>query len=335
MEQLHQKSATGDIWKRGTLGSSPIYTTNTDQFADALDAKFGIFNVSSASRSFHGSLDTRESGDKVAGDIACSAARVSRIRHSANATVANHAFKFVWQVDGFSEMKQSEQILKLEPGQFALYRLSSPYQLQTSETYHATTLTCDLSDLPQWQQLAERYSGRALKTDSASRAALAAIRSLFLMPTDESTGYVLSSALQLVFEFLLGLTRTGEYAVPMPSECLERARNAAAGRLSDPDFSPDGLARVLKISRRSLYAEFQRYGVAPPATFIRDLRLARCRADLLDTSLNHCSVTEIAFNNGFSDSAYFSRAFKESYGVAPSRLRKKAVVTRDGLKRVS
>jgi AraC-like DNA-binding protein len=52
----------------------------------------------------------------------------------------------------------------------------------------------------------------------------------------------------------------------------------------------------------------------PPATYLRGLRLARAQTLLRTTSL---SITEIAQQSGFGDSAQLSRAFRAALGITP------------------
>jgi len=56
----------------------------------------------------------------------------------------------------------------------------------------------------------------------------------------------------------------------------------------------------------------------PPMSFIRKLRLHKAKTLLQTTELN---VSEIAYDLGFTDPHYFSRAFKKEFGMPPSDLR--------------
>jgi len=309
----------------GAFPTSTIRTTNAAQFIDEARARLPQLDFSPATEIFCAELDTRVAGDAMAGYISSSPTLVHWSNRAASTTTNDHVFKLVWQVDGVGEMEQDRQHVRLDPGALALYRLSRPYELQTSGDYRVFVLWFDLSETLQWRQLADRYSGQGLPMDSATHAALAAIRSLFAVPGDESSETVMRCAMELVFRSLQRLAHDDARAIPMPSAKLEQVRRAAIAGLADPDFSPDALARLLKVSRRSLYAEFQHHGMSTPAAFIRDLRLELCYAALNSPDspeLGHCSITDIAFKNGFSDSTSFSRAFRQRYGIAPSQLRK-------------
>jgi AraC family transcriptional regulator len=56
-----------------------------------------------------------------------------------------------------------------------------------------------------------------------------------------------------------------------------------------------------------------------PADFVRRLRLERAANQLLATPL--LSVTDVAFGNGFTSSAQFSRLFRQRFGMSPSAWR--------------
>jgi acetamidase/formamidase/AraC-like DNA-binding protein len=93
--------------------------------------------------------------------------------------------------------------------------------------------------------------------------------------------------------------------------------------LGEPDFSRDTVARIEGISARYVQKLFENAGESF-SHYLRLRRLERCRADLVNPTLSHLSITEISFKWGFSDSAHFSRSFRDEYGVAPRDFRKQA-----------
>jgi AraC-like DNA-binding protein len=58
-----------------------------------------------------------------------------------------------------------------------------------------------------------------------------------------------------------------------------------------------------------------------PSRFVRGVRV-ECAAELLRQGAG--SVTEVAYAVGFASLSYFSRAFQERFGVAPSTFRHQA-----------
>ena len=91
--------------------------------------------------------------------------------------------------------------------------------------------------------------------------------------------------------------------------------------LSDPALSPQRIAEATGISVRTLFKLFESADTSV-AELVRERRLERCRQDLMDRSRSAETITSIAFANGFSDAAHFSRSFKQRYGVSPRMLRR-------------
>lgn len=82
----------------------------------------------------------------------------------------------------------------------------------------------------------------------------------------------------------------------------------------DPGLSLERLAEVHKVSSRTITRAFAKRNQTPMA-MVWQLRLeASYRA--LSEGRSH-SVTEAAFDHGFSDVSHFSRAFRKSFGCAP------------------
>lgn len=101
---------------------------------------------------------------------------------------------------------------------------------------------------------------------------------------------------------------------------LRQARLHVENHLNDPSLSPSSVATHLGISKRYLTKLFQNQP-RTLAELIRDRRLLKCRRDLIDGSMQHRSITDVAFSWGFSSVAHFSRAYKQHFGLTPSAQR--------------
>lgn len=96
-------------------------------------------------------------------------------------------------------------------------------------------------------------------------------------------------------------------------------RRAAALLSSIPLDAPldiDGVARALRVSRRTLFRRFAMEGTTPSTVFLA-MRLEKARAAMATTG-TRSSITQIALDHGFADHAHFSRAFLARYGRPPS-----------------
>jgi AraC-like DNA-binding protein len=96
-----------------------------------------------------------------------------------------------------------------------------------------------------------------------------------------------------------------------------RAMQAVELRLPEADLTPRMIASSIGISLRYLQKLFEETGETPNQ-YIRQRRLKRAWQDLKDPLYAGQSIAEISLRWGFSDAAYFSRMFKDVYGISPS-----------------
>jgi AraC-like DNA-binding protein len=80
------------------------------------------------------------------------------------------------------------------------------------------------------------------------------------------------------------------------------------------------VASALNVSLRSLQAAFHDGGTTP-SEYIWECRLRNSEQDLTNGVLAPLNITDIALRNGFSDSAHFSRRFKDRFGMTPREYR--------------
>ncbi|MDW3197078.1 MAG: AraC family transcriptional regulator [Cytophagales bacterium] len=84
------------------------------------------------------------------------------------------------------------------------------------------------------------------------------------------------------------------------------------------DLSVEELASLCSLSLSSFKREFKKEFSDSPINYITTKRLEKARELLKVTSL---SVSEIAYEVGFNDPLYFTRAFKKKFGLAPTNAR--------------
>jgi signal transduction histidine kinase/AraC-like DNA-binding protein len=102
-------------------------------------------------------------------------------------------------------------------------------------------------------------------------------------------------------------------------EFFHNLMNALAAHSGDEDFHVVHLCKKLGISRVQLFRKLKALTGNSASQFVRTYRLNKAKLMLTNTDLN---ISEIAFEVGFKDPAYFTRAFTREFGVAPSALRK-------------
>ncbi|HXH03125.1 MAG TPA: GlxA family transcriptional regulator [Candidatus Competibacteraceae bacterium] len=94
---------------------------------------------------------------------------------------------------------------------------------------------------------------------------------------------------------------------------LIEAVSLMEANLEEP-MSPDELARHVGLSRRQLERLFQKYLNCVPTRYYLELRLARARQLLLQTTM---SIVDVAFACGFVSAPHFSKCYRDFFGIPP------------------
>lgn len=90
--------------------------------------------------------------------------------------------------------------------------------------------------------------------------------------------------------------------------------------LSDSGLQVDDVARIMGMSRSVYFKKLKTLTGLGPNEYLRNLRM-HTAAELIDTGLY--SISEIAVKVGIGDAHYFSRLFKQVFGVTPSAYRQR------------
>ena len=103
------------------------------------------------------------------------------------------------------------------------------------------------------------------------------------------------------------------------SQFITRFREVVETRLADSDVSVEDLAADLNLSRVQLYRKVKAVTGSSPVELLRTARLKRAYQLLLTTDK---SVSEVAYDVGFTAPSYFTKCFKDEYGMLPGDVRK-------------
>ncbi|RXK47540.1 hybrid sensor histidine kinase/response regulator transcription factor [Aquirufa rosea] len=95
---------------------------------------------------------------------------------------------------------------------------------------------------------------------------------------------------------------------------LQKATQLVIDNLSDAEFEVDDLEKGLDMSKMQLYRKLKNLTSLAGNEFIRSIRLQQAKLLLENSAYN---ISEIAYQVGFNDPAYFTRAFKKQYGKSP------------------
>lgn len=90
-------------------------------------------------------------------------------------------------------------------------------------------------------------------------------------------------------------------------------------RLSDPRLNIDELGESMNYRHSQFFTRVKEVTGMPPGEYIRRIKMDRAALMLQDETI---TISEVAYQLGFSDPLYFGRCFKQHYGMTPSQYRK-------------
>jgi AraC-like DNA-binding protein len=111
----------------------------------------------------------------------------------------------------------------------------------------------------------------------------------------------------------------------VPRECIRlplqaQVKNFILINLASPSLSPEFIAKKFRISLRYLYNLFQNEDMTL-CQFIVEERLKLSKDQLMKKDLLRKTISEIAFDAGFSNVSHFCKIFKKKYNATPSEIR--------------
>ena len=123
------------------------------------------------------------------------------------------------------------------------------------------------------------------------------------------------SKMQKEFQKTVEINPSEVQITSMDEKLIIKAVELVEENIAESDFSVEDFSKKLGMSRVHLYKKLTSITGKSPVEFIRIIRLKR-GAQLLEKS--QMSIAEVAYAVGFNSPRYFSKYFKEEYGMLPT-----------------
>lgn len=107
---------------------------------------------------------------------------------------------------------------------------------------------------------------------------------------------------------------------------IQKATEIIYANISNPDFSIEEFHREMGYSRMQLHRKLKSIAGHSATEFIRLVRLKKA-ALLLEKG--HDQVAQVAYDTGFSSPSYFTKCFREVYGLTPSEYAAQKLIPRN------
>ena len=101
---------------------------------------------------------------------------------------------------------------------------------------------------------------------------------------------------------------------PRDKQFVKQLHDIIQAHLSDADFSVEDIGKEIGLSRVQLYRKVKAMTGSSVVDLIRKARLSKAKRLLESRSM---TVSEVAYEVGFSAPSYFTKCFKDEYGMLP------------------
>ena len=229
------------------------------------------------------------------------------------------------QTRGEGFVTQDGRTAKLQPGEFALYDSTRPYELAFERDFQQYVLMVPGQTLRAALPAVGRMTARTVSGQRGVGPLLVdMIRSLdcnvdALKPA--SAHAIADSVVQILIAGLAVLPGASPVA---PSRLTawhrERIKAHVLARLRDPELNVKAIARELRTSASTVHRVWAGNGCSL-SEWIWASRFEAARRDLCNPTMANRSVSEIAYSWGFNDAAHFSRGFRARFGLSPRDFR--------------
>lgn len=224
----------------------------------------------------------------------------------------------LFQRSGSTLCKVGDSRTLVGPGEVCVWLSERPTEFEMPSQFQKLCLLIPLSRFEGVLHNATAYEGLHLPTNNHLTTLLGSYLTTLSEEVAAGPGGGSSEAVDVTLELLGAAFRVYQSQFDRQPHYQLRSRilRYIEAHLDDASLTPLKIAKGNGISLRYLYLVFSEQGMTV-AGWVRQRRLARCRAELDDVQ-NTKTITEVAYRWGFNDSAHFSRLFKSSFGVSPS-----------------
>ena len=262
---------------------------------------------------FHGSIERRRVAGLELTLFSSSALSFSKFPPP-DVRPENRACIVITQLAGIRQYNQAGKTAVLSKGDTTLIDSSLPWTSNCSGDCARLYLRIPLPFLQRrFRNLQVPMATRIWGTRGIGATLFHLMTSLY-----QQAGYLNDQEGAVAIDGYLGMLNACMGGAPTESSStsVSRILRYIDQHLNEASLSPAAIASAAGISVRHLHRIFSGHG-STVNDWIRTQRLKHCREELSDPRSRAKSITEIALDWGFNDSAHFSHCFRKQFGISP------------------
>jgi AraC-like DNA-binding protein len=218
--------------------------------------------------------------------------------------------------------------LRLAPGELVICRPEIAGEWTIDRSYTTVALHIDDSLFRRYVSDPMDLVGRNLELPEAVNDILLRIIDTSLALSRQGRLGTTGRSLACSFLHMLSLTPRVRMPEDREERCAVEFRRAQIKTFiqenyAKPGLSTEDIANHLEITPRYVQIALASEGLTP-SEYLKVCRLQAARRLLSSTALVDRSITEIAFECGFTSSAHFSTEFRKRFGASPRSFRRSA-----------
>ncbi|AKF43563.1 helix-turn-helix domain-containing protein [Pseudomonas fragariae (ex Marin et al. 2024)] len=223
-------------------------------------------------------------------------------------------------LEGRAQVSQEGREAILEVGDFAIYDTRRPYRLHFDSAFSQTVVQIPRNSLQQRLCNLEYLTALSMSRDNPLNGLVfdffTGLAALENRVGESQQARITEQGLDLLAMALSERVK-GQAQGSRRSGLLLRIKDHIQANLADTKLSLASVSVRFGVSTRYVSSLFQDEQTSF-GRYLLGSRLQRCASDLREPLLANRQISEIAWRWGFSDVAYFSRVFRQRFGV-PAR----------------
>lgn len=274
---------------------------------------------------FHGRIQMRRIAAVNLAQVSSTAQQVSRTPQLIAQADCEY-FLVNIQRKGTGGVLQDGRLATLKPGDLSIYSSTRRYDLLFDAPFLQTVLMLPASQLRQKIPGIDALTATTLgKQNAAVRLFTNVVGNYFrgdfgALPIT-ATAHAADALTTLLAATAAAFLPTATLSASNLSLFhLTRIKRYAAENIHDPALSVSTVSQALCISPAHIHRLFEGERQTFSA-WLRSCRLMSCKLALESETQTHRTISEIAFQYGFNDSAHFSRIFRKEFGCTPRECR--------------
>ncbi|WP_342078645.1 helix-turn-helix domain-containing protein [Yoonia sp. SS1-5] len=224
------------------------------------------------------------------------------------------------QRDHTSQVSQCGRTALLQPGDFAIYSTTEPYEIKCDDRVDQLIFQIPYDTLLARVPHVELLTGQRIDGQDV----LGSMISQQLQQCARTVGAQAPTVRQHLTDMMVDLVATGLSTLPDGQVelsrpkllLLSRAKSTIRANLRDMRLDRNFVGELMGMSPRNLARCFEKEGISI-ASYIRQARLEAIADDLVDPRMLQASISEIAVKWGMTNFQHLSKLFKQTYGMSP------------------